>query len=240
MQKERDYYDQAASWAEDVHNSLRASRNRAYWVSGAFALIATLEAVALVVLMPLKTVVPYTITVDKQTGFAQLQRGLNLGPLSEDESLTQAFIAQYIIARETIDATDLQENYKKVGLWSKGKARVDYINFMDPRNPQSVLNGATSDTQIKTTIKSISLLDKQSALVRFYTERREGVGPFSRTDWSAAIKFSFSGKPMRLEDRLINPLGFQVLHYRRDSEFNGQGTPSSFQNNTNIAAGVGQ
>jgi type IV secretion system protein VirB8 len=32
------------------------------------------------------------------------------------------------------------------------------------------------------------------------------------------IRYRFSGEPMTREDRFVNPLGFQVLHYRRDAE----------------------
>ena len=32
------------------------------------------------------------------------------------------------------------------------------------------------------------------------------------------IRYRFSGEPMRVEDRFVNPLGFQVTRYRRDPE----------------------
>ncbi len=32
------------------------------------------------------------------------------------------------------------------------------------------------------------------------------------------IRYRYSGEPMRLEDRFVNPLGFEVLRYRRDAE----------------------
>ena len=212
------YYADAASWAEDVNGSLRASRRRAYWVAGIAAGIALLEALALALLTPLKTVVPYTITVDRQTGAAQLARGVALGPLSENDALVQSVIAQYVIARETLDATDLAANYRKVGLWSAGTARTDYLRAMDRRNPASVLTGATAATQVAVTVKSITRMSPVSALVRFTTDRREGDGPVTRQDWAAVLQFSFTGGPLNQEDRLINPLGFQVTSYRRDAE----------------------
>ena len=212
------YYADAASWAQDVNGALRASRSRAYWVAGAAVLIAVLEALALVMLTPLKTVVPYTITVDRQTGAAQLARGIDLGPMRENEALVQAALAQYVIARETLDAADIAANYRKVGLWSAGTARSDYLRGMDRSNPESVLNGANAATQIAVTIKSLTLMSPSSALVRFTTDRREGDGPVSRMDWAAVIQFAFTGGPLAMEDRLLNPLGFQVTHYRRDAE----------------------
>lgn len=212
------YRAEAASWSDDVHGALRASARRAWWVAGIAMLVVILQAVALVLLLPLKTVVPYTILVDRQTGHAELARGVNLGPMRENEALLQSALAQYVIARETLDAADLAANYRKVGLWSKGLALQDYLKGMDRANPASVLNSANAATQIATTIKTIAPLDKDSALVRFATERRDGDGPTVHQDWAAVIRYGFSGAPLSAEDRLINPLGFQVSHYRRDAE----------------------
>ena len=216
--KRAGYFADAASWSEDVNGSLRTSRRRAWWVAGAAASIAVLEALALALLMPLKTVVPYTITVDRQTGAASLARGIQLGPLSQNDAMLQSVLAQYVIARETLDATDLAANYRKVGLWSAGGARADYLRIMDRRNPVSPLNGATAATLVQTTVKQVTVMSPTSALVRFSTDRRDGDGPVSRTDWAAVMQFAFTGGPLSLEDRLINPLGFQVTHYRRDAE----------------------
>jgi type IV secretion system protein VirB8 len=212
------YYADAASWSEDVNAALRTSRSRAWWVAGVAAFLAVVQGIALVLLVPLKTVVPYTITVDRQTGYAQLARGVDLGPLSESDSLVQAALAQYVIARETLDAADIAANYRKVGLWSTGDARRTYLRAMDRSNPDSVLQSANAATQVSTIVKSIAILDKTSALVRFSTDRRDGDGPIFRRDWAAVVKFGFTGGPLSMEDRLINPLGFQVDHYRRDAE----------------------
>ena len=213
-----DYFADAASWHEDINGSLRASRRRAWRVASAALFVAVLEALALSLLAPLKTVVPYTITVDRQTGAAQLARGIVLGPLSQNDALLQSALAQYVIARETLDATDLAANYRKVGLWSAGQARTDYLRLMDRRNPASPLIQATAATLIQTTVKQVSVMSPTSALVRFSTERSEGGGAVTRADWAAVLQFSFTGGPLNMEDRLINPLGFQVTHYRRDAE----------------------
>ncbi len=212
------YHEQAATWSEDINGALRRSRRRAWWVAGAAVFVAVLQAVALALLMPLKTVVPYTILVDRQTGTATLARGIELGPQTGNEALTQSTLAQYVIARETLDAADIAPNYRKVGLWSAGTARSDYLRSMDRSNPASVLVGANSATQVVTTIKSVSLTGPNAALVRFSTDRRDGDGPLTRRDWAAVIGFGFSNGPLSAEDRLINPLGFIVTSYRRDAE----------------------
>ena len=70
-------------------------------VAIAFGIIALLEAVALIVMMPLKTVVPYTITVDRQTGYVETAAGILPGKLTQNTAVTQAFLAQYVPAGGT-------------------------------------------------------------------------------------------------------------------------------------------
>ena len=212
-------YAQAASWAADIHGSLRASRRAAWMIAAAAVVVAVLEAVALAALSPLKTVVPYTILVDRQTGYVQTMQGLKPGALTQDAAVTQSFLVQYVIARETFDAADLRENYRKIMLWSADNARGAYRQDMAKTNPNSPLVVNTPTTIVQTTIKSVSLLTPTTALVRFETMRRDGGAALGEVrNYTAVLSFRYTGAPMRLEDRFTNPLGFQVLSYRRDAE----------------------
>ncbi len=213
------YYDAAASWSADIHGALRASRRVAWWVAGAAVIVAVLEALALVSLTPLKTVVPYTITVDRQTGYVQQIGGLKPGVLTQDQAVTQSFLVQYVLARETFDATDLTENYRKVLLWSAGDARAQYQILMQRTTPNSPLNLYSPNTMVSVTIESVSLLSPTTALVRFDTVRHESESTSaSQQAYAAVIAFRYTGAPMSMGDRFINPLGFQVVRYRRDAE----------------------
>jgi type IV secretion system protein VirB8 len=58
-----------------------------------------------------------------------------------------------------------------------------------------------------------------TAMVRFETVRRDGGGSAQPgQQWVAMIHYRYSGEPMRLEDRFVNPLGFQVTRYQRSAE----------------------
>lgn len=213
------YYAEAATWAADIHGSLRASRRLAWIVAGVAILIAALEALALAALAPLKTVVPYAISVDRQTGYVETVRPLAQGPLTQDLAVTQAYLAQYVIARETFDATDLRDAYRKVQLMSAGDARADYVRLMQKATPESPLNLYAPTTVVATTLKSVSLLTPTTALVRFETARSDGGGtPGAPQAWAAVIAFRYTNAPISMGERLVNPLGFQVTRYRRDAE----------------------
>ncbi|WP_168076796.1 type IV secretion system protein [Caulobacter sp. SSI4214] len=208
-----------ASWAFDDLAALRASRRRAQIIAAAAAGVAALEAVALATLAPLKTVQPYTILVDRQTGYAETLRGVQTGTLSQDQALTQSFAMQYVMARETVDMSDLVDRYRKVTLWSSGEARAQYKRSLERSNPESPLKVYPASTVVSTIVKSVTPLSPTSAIVRFDTVRRDaGASSGERRAWSAVLTYRYSGAPMRMADRAFNPLGFQVLTYRRDAE----------------------
>jgi len=213
------YYMEADSWAHDRSDALRVSRRTAWWVAAAATLVAVLLGIALVVLMPLKTVEPYTLLVDRQTGFVQALKPLDPEQVTGDRALTQSFLVQYVIARESFDVDALQENYRKVALWSAERARSEYISGVQVSNPGSPLATLPRSSVIETRVKSVSPVGRNVAMVRFETRRRDAggqAGPPSA--WVAMIRYRYSGEPMRIEDRFINPLGFEVLRYRRDAE----------------------
>jgi len=213
------YYRGGESWASDVDGAMRLSRRIAWWIAGAATVVSVLEALALMFLAPLKTVTPYTILVDRQTGYVETVRGLQPGPMTQSAAVTQSFLVQYVIARETFDATDLSDNYRKVSLWSAGDARGAYQRDMRKANPSSPLNLYPATTMVTTTIKSVSVLSPTSALVRFDTVRHDNGAPSGeQRAWAAVIGFRYTGAPMTMGDRFLSPLGFQVTSYRRDSE----------------------
>lgn len=214
-----DYYRRAASWADDQLEGLRASRRLAWIIAGAAFGIAALEAVALVALAPLKTVVPYTLLVDRNTGYVQVAKGTRPDAISADEALVQSLLAQYVIAREGFDIAGIQGHYRKVALWSADAARRDYLAGIAEVNPESPLRRLPRATIVAVTVKSVSAMVGNAALVRFDTQRiDEGQAGGVHASFVAVIRYRFVGAPMAIEDRLINPLGFQIISYRRDQE----------------------
>jgi type IV secretion system protein VirB8 len=213
------YYRDAESWASDRQDLLRASRRTAWIVAAAAGTVAVCEAIALIVLMPLKTVEPYTLLVDRHTGFVEALKPLDANKIAPDKALTQSFLVQYVIARESFDIAALQANYRKATLWSADPAKADYVTSVQVTNPASPLARYPRSTVVTTRVKSVSPLGGNSALVRFDTQRVDAGGHVvPAQSWVAVIRYRFSGEPMTREDRFVNPLGFQVTGYRKDAE----------------------
>jgi type IV secretion system protein VirB8 len=87
-----------------------------------------------------------------------------------------------------------------------------------PSAKTGVLAEMRPGSLVTVTVKKIEVLDRNLARVRFESIRRDPGMEAVRQDFRAIISFRFVGAPMRMEDRLINPLGFQVTTYRRDAE----------------------
>ena len=207
------------SWHTSVTDTLERSNRRAWMVAAVAAAIALLEAIALVYLVPLKTVEPYTLLVDRQTGNVEALAPLDAQTIAPDTALTRSFLVQYVIARESFSHANVQDDYRKVSLWTGGAARQRYVNLMQAENPANPLSYMPKGGAIRTEVRSISSLAANRSLVRFTTVRTD---PGGRTQspsyWAAVIDYEFSGAEMSEADRLVNPLGFQVTRYRRDAE----------------------
>lgn len=213
------YYREAASWAHDRNDALRSSRRTAWIVAGISCAIALMLAITLMLLTPLKTVEPYTLLVDRQTGFVQAVDPLEPERISGDAALTQSFLVQYVIARENFDIDAAQANYRKVALWSAETARTRYLASMQATHPDSPLTRYPRSTVIDTLVKSVSPVGPGAAMVRFETRRTDrGAQPRVIGAWVAVVRYRYAGEPLRVEDRFLNPLGFQVTRYRRDPE----------------------
>lgn len=216
---EHAYFVEAGSWAHDRREALAASRRIAWIVATAALVVAVCEALALVALTPLKTVVPYTLMVDRQTGFVQALKPLDAQLVSADAALTQSFLVQYVIAREGFDYTTVQADYRKVALWSGGRARGEYMAAMQASNPDSPVARYPRSTLVDVAVKSVTPMSGNAAMVRYDTRRQDAGGQAQPPqNWVAIIRYAYAGEPMSAADRFVNPLGFQVLRYRRSME----------------------
>jgi type IV secretion system protein VirB8 len=219
MSKKTDYYERAESWAADTRLMAARSRRIAWTIAGVAVAVAAFEAVALALLVPLKTVQPITLLVDRQTGYVQALDPLQPRRVNADEALTQSSLAQYVAAREGFDRATVRVDYRKVALWSAGRARASYVGTMPVTNPSSPFRRYPGGATVIVRVKSVSRLSQGTAMVRFDTQLQDRSGRVETSQpWISVVRYHYSDAPMSLEDRLVNPLGFQVTGYRRDAE----------------------
>ncbi|MBU6318958.1 MAG: hypothetical protein KGS00_04835 [Alphaproteobacteria bacterium] len=203
-------------WRDEALASARSGRRIAWIVASIMIVVCAAQAAGLAILLPLKEVVPYTVLVDRQTGYVETARGVRLGDLDDEQAVIHSMLAQYVLSRETFDPADFAERYARTALWSIGSARAEYVDQYREESSSSVLADLRPGSVIRISISAIDLLSENTAEVRFEATRRDSGLETSSTTWRAVVSFRFTGAPMRMEDRLLNPLGFQVTAYRRD------------------------
>lgn len=206
-------------WEQDLY--LKKCRDvRVAWRIAICAMIfAGLCLVTLLMLLPLKTSVPYILTVDSQTGYIEETSALqdSVKSLTRDKAMLKHNIAKYIIARETYDPQSVKPNFDFVTLYSAKNALADYNQtWREENNPAKLY---ARKIRVMTTIKSISLINEYTANVRFKTKHVLNDGKVIKTLHHAAIiQWIFTEQPVGMKARLKNPLGFKVTNYRVDQE----------------------
>lgn len=228
---EKQYFDEARSWDEDRTDRIQRSEKRAWRLVAAVSAIAVLEAVGLASLAPLKSVEPFVIRVDNNTGVVDVVSTFTKtdGVVNEEaqEALDKYWLGQYIRHREGYQWETRQYDRKLVGLMSAPTVQQSYAAYTDPQqNPQAPVTVYGRNTEVDTNVKAISIINTEkvdgetrtTALVR-YTKQVQRAGERSPiTHWAATVTFVYLNSPMSVEERQLNPLGFQVISYRNDQE----------------------
>lgn len=214
-----EYYAAARTWAEGQASATARETRIAWRIAAAASVIALLLAITLLLLVPLKTVQPYILSVDSHTGVIEPAMSVESGRLTQNEAVIKAELASYVIARESFDSTDLAQQYHRVQMLSSRPVAAAYVGEMSADNPDSPLRSLDKGDTVSIKIKSVSLINDNAALVRYTATRTAaGAGVGSSTDYVSAISFGFNGRALNQSDRFDNPLGFQVTRYRRDME----------------------
>lgn len=211
------YYADGATWERDIARRNRNSRALAWIVATVMTVVAVGTLGTLALLVPLKTYEPYMVVVDKTTGFVEVKRPMAAGPLTQDEAVTTFNVVRYIKARETYDPKALKDNFDLAQLLATGDAARELTEIYSPANPNNPVKVYGTNTVVAVTIKSVTFPNNRTALARFSTEEKSSTNIITR-NWVSLVRFRYTSTPMRNEWRFDNPLGFQVLEYRRDQE----------------------
>lgn len=214
---DQQYYVEGMTWEHDISRRNRNSRALAWIVASVMSVIAVASLGTLALLVPLKTYEPYMVVVDKATGFVEVKRPMAEGPLTQDEAVTTFNVVRYVRTRETYDPKALKDNFDLAQLLATGDAARELTEIFSPGNPQNPVKLLGANTITTVSVKSVTFPNNRTALVRFSTEEKSAINITSR-NWVSLIRFRYTAAPMRNEYRFDNPLGFQVLEYRRDQE----------------------
>lgn len=225
------YLDEANDWDADKIYEMAKSKKRAWSVAFLMMVLFSIQSLTITTLLPLKKVEPIVIRVDNNTGMVDVVTLLKDEVIETSNQTDKYFLNKYLRHREGFLWPTREEDRNIVGLLSAASEQERYMAESDPEsNPNAPIARYNQNCEVNIKAKSISILAKDdvvagvkthTAMVRYIkTETRTGVSPVV-THWVATITYTYINAPMSDKDRLENPLGFQVITYRNDSETGG-------------------
>ncbi len=222
---EQNIFKNGLTWETSRLFEVYKSERRAWLVAKIFGASFVLVCIALALLMPLKTVVPYVIKVDQSTGMSEILKIANKRDIPVNEMMNKYWISQYVLAREGYDWRTLNQEFTKV-------RELSLPNVFEPYSTQfgthkdSLEVRLKDDFRVLVKLNSIVINSDYIATVRFVKTvyNNKTLKEETSQGWTATIGFEyFPTYEAKEENRLINPFGFKVTSYRVDPEITSIG-----------------
>lgn len=214
----------------------RRSERRAWCVASGASAMSLILAAGYFYVLPLKERVPFLVMADAYTGtatVAQLRGDFSKNSITASEAINRSNVSNYVMARESYDLALLRlRDWKTVYTMSGPDVSAGYSALYAENNPSSPYRLYGNGKAIRVKILSIVLIGggkavaPKGATVRFQRSLYEKQSGGTRYLDSKLATMEFAYKPnlsMKEQDRIENPLGFQVTSYRVDSDY---ATPS--------------
>lgn len=221
LSKEAQKYIQSAQDFEKSEiDRVRKNAKIAWRLSFVMVGVAALSVAAVVMLTPLKTVQPFVIRVDNNTGLTDTVSVMKNRQDRYEEIVDKYFLRQYVQYRESYDWETIQTTFDATKLMSSPQVANEFAAlYASETAPHKVLK---NNRKVLVKVQSVAFLG-DLAQVRFTKQAVEvGGGVDSQKNdpikMIATIAWEYQGGRMSEQDRLINPLGFKVLSYRVDRE----------------------
>lgn len=214
----------------------RRSERRAWRVAFGATAMSLILAAGYFYFLPLKEKIPFLVMADASTGtatIAQLRGDFSKNSITASEAINRSNVSHYVTARESYDLALLRlRDWKTVYTMSGPDVSAAYSALYAENNPSSPYHLYGKGKAIRVKVLSIVLIGggktvaPKGATVRFQRSLYEKQSGGTRYLDSKLATMEFAYKPnlgMKEEDRIENPLGFQVTSYRVDNDY---ATPS--------------
>lgn len=228
----------AVSYEITVADMARKSERRAWWVAGASLVMSLALAGGYYYVLPLKEKVPFLVMADAYTGtasVARLQGNLGENSITANEAINRSNVAQYVLARESYDYAIMGlRDWEQVFVMSDQAVGAALQAQYNRSNPQSPLVLYGTERALRVKILSITPLGAlpsggfRGASVRIQRtllDKRTG-GSSYLDNKLVTLRFEYKAAlALSEQERVLNPLSFQVTEYRVDQDYASGGVP---------------
>ena len=193
------------SWYSNRYQIVVVQRN----ILLLFTLISMLSVAVAVLfvknIMSSKSLEPYVIEVESKTGIATIVNQMTAQNFTGDQIIRRYFLNQFVQAASGYDPKTYRQDVDKIRLLSTPDVYNDFRNRINARE-------LGTDSRIEVRIKSVQFIDANTAqirVLRLITNTDKTIPK----DEIITMNFFFTDLNLTMEERLINPLGFQVSKY---------------------------
>lgn len=219
--RDKNIYDAVKSFERDRADIMKKSLRQTRLMLGGAVLMCALLAVAIMSMMPLKTVEPFLIRVDSTTGYTDKLTPFAADTFKYNETVSRYFLTRFVENREGYEWYTVQSMHDTVELMAGSSVFKEYKNMMTGQF--SPLTKLKKNNKIMVRVKSVTFLEEDLAQVRFVKAITDNDGKpatgYVPTEWIGTVKFEYEPDRAATEaQRQINPFGLTVVSYRADPE----------------------
>jgi type IV secretion system protein VirB8 len=215
------FVEVALDFERSKTSDLKASRNAAWMIASVLAIIAVLTTISMTVAIFKRTEPePTVIVVDKNTGVSSVMRKVSDAEDHFDEVVDKHSLSEYIKYRESYDWYEIGSSYAVVKLMSSDNIGKEYSSEVYAKN--APLNIYKDNAKVRVHVVSVAFVGSLGQ-VRFTTEKVNSSGKnmdgSPLQNWVSTIGYNYDvARKMTDQERIANPLGFEVVSYRKDAE----------------------
>jgi type IV secretion system protein VirB8 len=223
------YFQEATTWDRD-RAAQTVQRARIAWIVAAGGWISAIAtAIALIVLMPLKSVEPYVIRVDSSTGIVDVVP-MYAGRAGIVETVARYLITHYVTLCEGFSYPSAERDYEECGAFHTAKRNQEWFALWTQANPLSPLNQYKDGTAVRVQVTAVSFFQTNNTLtsmaqVRYIKAIRAPGGSERLSHWIATLEYAYGTPSHDPRTRQWNPLGFRITDFRTEAETLPEPTP---------------
>jgi type IV secretion system protein VirB8 len=223
----------AVDYELTIADIAKRSEKRAWFVAFSAIVMSLILAGGYFYMLPLKQKVPYMIMADAYTGtatVAELRGDFTKNNILTSEAVSISNAVNFVTARESYDLNRIGERdwatvFSMASPSVANAYRELHNSTLNPNSPGKIY-GKKASIRIK--ILSTTLISDgprtvpKGATIRFQRVLFDHASGQSKTMDSKIATMEFTYKDnlkMEEQKRVLNPLGFQVLAYRTDTDF---------------------
>lgn len=186
------------------------NQSRFFLLSLLLLICLVLMATAIATMLPLKTVVPYSITVDVDTGRTTATE-ISASKYIPDQNQKSYFLSRWVRQVLSLDPFTTERDLREAFAMVRGKAIGEFREFLTATKPVGRITEDRTLTRV-VDVSSIQFIDENIAQVRVITRERSANTSAVSKRHIVTMHFVLE-PPASIDQILANPIGIYVVHF---------------------------